>query len=58
MMDQPTKKQKVEETTSCKEEAVLFNSDTLSKIISYLPSIDLLHLALCSKRFGESNTDE
>ena len=59
-MDLPTKKQKVElEITSnnCKEE-VLFNSDTLSKIISYLPSIDLLHLALCSKRFGESNTDD
>ena len=37
------------------KEAVLFNSDTLSKIILYLPSIDLLNLALTSKRFSVSN---
>jgi len=54
-MDQPIKKQKVVETTSCKE-SVLFNSDTLSKIISYLPSVDVLNLALTCKRFGVSNT--
>ena len=40
--------------TFCKEE-VLFNSDTLPKIISYLPSIDLLSLALTCKRFGVSS---
>jgi len=40
------------------EEAVLFNGDTLSKIISYLPSIDLLNLALTCKRFGVSNNDD
>lgn len=55
-MEQPTKKQKVEETTSCKE-AVLFSSDTLSKIISYLPSVDVLNLTLTSKRFSLSNTN-
>ena len=54
-MDQPNKKQKVEEMTSYKE-AVLFNSDTLSKIISYLPSVDVLNLAITCKRFGISNT--
>ena len=49
--------QKVNETSStnnCKDE-VLFNSDTLSKITSYIPSIDLLNLALTSKRFGISS---
>jgi len=56
-MDHPTKKQKVVETTSCKDE-VLFNSDTLSKIISYLPSVDVLNLALTCKRFGISTNDE
>ena len=39
-------------------EEVLFNSDTLSKIISYLPSIELLNLALTSKRFGISITND
>jgi len=34
------------------KEAVLFNTDTLSKIISLLPSIDLLKLAVTCKRFG------
>ena len=33
-------------------DAVLFNSDTLSKIISYIPSIDVLNLALTCKGFG------
>jgi len=47
---------KVEETTTVEE--VLFNSDTLSKVISYLPSIDLLNLALTCKKFGVSNTDD
>ena len=50
------KKQKVEEMTSYKEE-VLFNSDTLSKIISYLPSVDVLNLAVTCKRFGISDDD-
>ena len=58
MMEQPTKKHKVEETSNNCKEAVLFNSDTLTKIISYLPSIDVLNLALTCKRFGVSNTDE
>ena len=57
MMVHPNKRQKVEETKSYKEE-VLFNSDTLSKIISYLPSVDVLNLALTSKRFGILNNDE
>jgi len=49
---QPTKKKcKVEECTTYKEE-VLFNSDALSKVISYLPSVDLLKLAVTCKRFG------
>ena len=57
-MDQPTKKkQKVDDSTTCKEE-VLFNTDTLSKVISYLPSLDLLNLALTCKRFGVSVDDE
>ena len=45
--------QKVDETSTnnCKEE-VLFNSDTLSRIISFLPSVDLLNLALTCKKFG------
>ena len=55
-MVHPIKRQKVEETTSYKEE-VLFNSDALSKIISYLTSIDLLNLALTCKRFGVYDTD-
>jgi len=42
---------KVEECTTYKEE-VLFNSDALSKVISYLPSVDLLKLAVTCKRFG------
>lgn len=43
--------------TSSKE-AVLFNSDTLSKIISYLPSIDVLNLAITCKGFGISDVDK
>jgi len=48
---------KVEETltnTSCEVQAVLFNSDTLSKIIPYLPSVDVLNLALTCTRFCTS----
>jgi len=56
-MVQPTKKQKVEGSIICKEE-VLFNSDTLSKVISYLPSVDVLNLALTCKRFGVSSNDD
>ena len=56
-MDHPTiKRQKVEVCTTYQEE-VLFNSDTLPKIISYLPSIDVLSLALTCKRFSISNDD-
>jgi len=40
------------------KEEVLFNSDTLSRIISYLPSIDVLSLSLTSKRFGIFNDDD
>jgi len=57
-MDQPTKKQKVGDSTSIySKEEVLFSTDTLSKIISYLPSCDLLSLALTCKRFGVSSED-
>jgi len=53
------KKQKVKDNSATyNEEEVLFNTDTLSKIISYLPSVDLLNLALTSKRFGISNIDD
>ena len=56
MVHHTAKRQKVDEQ-EVGEEAVLFNSDTLSKIITYLPSIDVLSLALTSKRFGISNSD-
>ena len=39
------KRQKIEEFKSCME-SVLFNSDSLFKIASYLPADDLLNLAL------------
>ena len=57
-MVRPAKKQKFEETSASCKETVLFNSDALSKIVSYLPSIDLLSLALTNKRFGILNNDE
>lgn len=57
MVHHIAKRQKVYEVETGKE-AVLFNSDTLSKIISYLPSIDLLSLSLTCKRFGVSDDDE
>lgn len=47
---------KVDNIVIYKDE-VLFNSDTLSKIISYLPSVDLLNLALTSKRFIHNDND-
>jgi len=56
-MDQLTKKQKVDDSTICKEE-VLFNIDILSKVISYLPSVDVLNLALTNKRFGIYNNND
>ena len=43
--------QKIEECTSCME-SVLFNSDSLFKIASYLPADGLLNLALTCTRFG------
>ena len=52
-----TKRQKVDNIATYKEE-VLFNSDTLSKVISCLSSLDLLNLALTCKKFGVSNTDD
>ena len=42
---------------TCKDE-VLFNCDTLSKIVPFLPSIDLLSLALTCKRFGISDDEK
>jgi len=54
----PKKKQKVDDNNITYKEEVLFNSDTLSKIISYLPSKDVLNLALTCMRFGVSNDDD
>ena len=45
------KRQKTEECTSCME-SVLFNSDSLFKIASYLPADGLLNLALTCRRSG------
>jgi len=46
-------------TDNCKDkEEVLFNSDALSRIVSYLPSVDVFNLALTSKRFGVSSDDD
>ena len=56
-MDHIAKRQKVDNSTTYQEE-VLFNSDTLSKIIPYLPSVDVLNLAITCKRFGASNTND
>jgi len=56
-MDHPNKKQKVDSIATYKDE-VLFNSDTLSKVISFLPSTDLLNLALTCKKFGISSEDD
>jgi len=44
-------------SSSCGEE-VLFSIDTLSKIISYLPSVEVLNLTLTCKKFGVSNTND
>ena len=45
-------------TIATYKEEVLFNIDTLSKVISYLPSVDLVNLALTCKRFGVSNNND
>ena len=45
------KRQKIDECTSCME-LVMFNSDSLFKIASYLPADGLLNLALTCRRFG------
>ena len=50
------KRQKTEECTSCME-SVLFNSDSLFKIASYLLADDLLNLALTCRRFGIGDDD-
>jgi len=57
MVHHIAKRQKVDEQEAGGE-AVLFNSDTLSKIISYIPSIDVLNLALANKRFGISDNND
>ena len=51
------KKRKVGDNsgTTYNKEEVLFNTDTLSKVISYLPSLDLLNVALTCKRFEVSD---
>ena len=49
------KRQKTEECTSCME-SVMFNSDSLFKIASYLPAEGLLNLALTCQRFGVATT--
>ena len=46
------KRLKVEECTSCCMESVMFNSDSLFKIASYLPADGFLNLALTCRRFG------
>ena len=56
-MIQPNQQKRVEKMTNNCKEAILFNSDTLSNIISFLPSVDVLNLALTSTRFGVSNSD-
>ena len=56
-MDHIAKRQKVDEQQE-DEKAVLFNSDTLVKIISYLPSIDVFNLGLTCKQFGISDDDK
>ena len=45
------KRQKIEECKPCME-SVMFNSDSLFKIASYLPADGLLNLALTCRRFG------
>ena len=45
------KRQKTEECKPCME-LVMFNSDSLFKIASYLPADGLLSLALTCRRFG------
>ena len=50
------KRHKTEECKSCVE-SVLFNSDSLFKVASYLSADDLLNLALTCRRFGISSND-
>ena len=53
------KRQKVgRDSISTYREEVLFNSDTLPTIISFLPSVDLLNLAVTCKRLGSAPIDE
>ena len=51
------KRKKIDECTSCME-LVMFNSDSLFKIASYLPSDGLLNLALTCRRFGIGGGDD
>jgi len=55
-MVQIGKKRKVEIEIANKEEVL--NSDTLSKVISYLPSVDVLNLAITCKRLGSASNDK
>ena len=50
------KRQKIEECKPCME-SVMFNSDSLFRIASYLPADGLLDLALTCRRFGISGED-
>ena len=50
------KRQKTEECTSSVE-SIMFNSDSLFKIASYLPADGLLNLALTCRRFGIGDGD-
>ena len=53
-------RQEVEEECTSRadlEESVLFNSDSLFKIASYLPADGLLNLALTCRRFGVGDDD-
>ena len=49
-------RQKTEECTSCIE-SVLYYSDSLFKIASYLPADGLLNLALTCRRYGIGSDD-
>ena len=51
------KRQKIEECKPCME-LVMFNSDSLFKIASYLPADGLLNLALTCRRFGIGGGDD
>jgi len=53
----PTKQGASSQTTCTCIELVLFNSDSLFKIASYLPAVDLLNLALTCRRYSVSESN-